>query len=349
MSRRTALVVCPGRGTYNKSELGYLKRLHGHLSDLLGILENERSIAGQVSLESLDQADRYSVSTHTRGDNASLLIHGCAMGDFAAIDSEQFDVVAVTGNSMGWYIALTCAGAVSPSTGARIVNTMGTYMQEASIGGQLVYPLTDHAWKKDTRRRADVLYLLESLNDKPGIEVDVSIELGGTIVLAGNAKGIKALSEALETIDQYPMILQNHAAFHTSLQAPVSQKGLAAFAPVDFGEPSIPMIDGRGHIWSGKSADPAKLHEYTFGHQVVETYDFTRAIQVGMREFAPDCIILLGPGSTLGGAIAQSLIGIDWNSIDSKAAFQARQSSKPILLSMGRDDQRPLVTGELNE
>jgi [acyl-carrier-protein] S-malonyltransferase len=40
------------------------------------------------------------------GDNASLLIYACALADFAAIDRDRFEVVAVTGNSMGWYLAL---------------------------------------------------------------------------------------------------------------------------------------------------------------------------------------------------------------------------------------------------
>ncbi|MEM9669949.1 MAG: ACP S-malonyltransferase [Pseudomonadota bacterium] len=343
--RKSALVVCPGRGTYNKTELGYLARHHGGRADMIQIMEDERARLGQPSLASLDQSERYSLATHTRGDNASLLIHACAMGDFFSIDRAEYEIVAVTGNSMGWYVALACAGAVSQETGARIVNTMGTYMQEALIGGQIVYPLTDDDWHPVRDRRAAVLDLLRELNEQPEFDVDVSIELGGMIVLAGNEQGLQALRDRLELIDRFPMDLKNHAAFHTRLQEPISQRGLKTFQPSDFLMPAIPMIDGRGHIWAcGVSAGDA-LHEYTFGHQVTETYDFTRAIGVAMREFAPDCIIVLGPGATLGGAVAQSLIEIDWQGLDSKSAFQRRQESDPILLAMGRDDQRPLVVG----
>ncbi|MEL7453653.1 MAG: ACP S-malonyltransferase, partial [Pseudomonadota bacterium] len=145
--RKSALVVCPGRGTYNKPELGYFARHHSNKKDLLATFEGIRANARQASLESLDRADRYSAAVHTRGDNASLLIHACAMGDLGDIDRAAYDIVAITGNSMGWYIALACGGAVAPQTGGEIVNGMGTFMQEALIGGQVVYPLVDADWK----------------------------------------------------------------------------------------------------------------------------------------------------------------------------------------------------------
>ncbi len=68
-------------------------------------------------------------------------------------------------------------------------------------------------------------------------------------------------------------------------------------------------------------------------------------MQVAVKEYAPDVIILPGPGDTLGGAIAQALIGIEWQGIAGKADFMARQAADPLLLSMGRPEQRALVTG----
>ena len=73
------------------------------------------------------------------------------------------------------------------------------------------------------------------------------------------------------------------------------------------------------------------------------TYDFTRAVQVAVKEYAPERIILLGPGDTLGGAIAQALIAIHWRGLTSKQDFQDAQATDPILLSMGREDQRTLA------
>jgi len=79
------------------------------------------------------------------------------------------------------------------------------------------------------------------------------------------------------------------------------------------------------------------------GQQITRTYDFTAAIVSAARNFAPDRFIITGPGTTLGSAVAQALIGIKWQGIDSKAAFQERQSKAPLIISMGREDQRGLV------
>ena len=96
---KTAVVVCPGRGTYNKTELGWLGR---HFADkaLLARFDAMRAEAGRPTLSELDGAASYSISTHTRGDNASGLIYAATLGDFAAI-GDDIRVVAVTGNSMG--------------------------------------------------------------------------------------------------------------------------------------------------------------------------------------------------------------------------------------------------------
>jgi [acyl-carrier-protein] S-malonyltransferase len=106
------------------------------------------------------------------------------------------------------------------------------------------------------------------------------------------------------------------------------------------------MIDGRGQIWRPHAVDAGKLRHYTFATQILEPYDFTHAVQVAVKEYAPDRIILLGPGDTLGGAIAQSLIAIQWQGLRTKQDFQAVQTSDdPLLLSMGREEQRALVVG----
>ena len=93
---------------------------------------------------------------------------------------------------------------------------------------------------------------------------------------------------------------------------------------------SMAMIDGRGHVWSPLASNPDLLWDYTFAAQILETYHFARAIQVAVREFAPDRIILLGPGDSLGGAIAQALIDIEWMGLRSKRDFQAMQAESPF-------------------
>ena len=341
----TAVVICPGRGSYNKAELGYLGR---HFPDaaLLSRLDALRAAAGQVPLSALDGAARFSPSRHLRGDNASALIFAASLGDFLSIDFERIEVAAVTGNSMGWYTALACGGATSPEGGFEIANTMGRLMQGALIGGQLVYPVLGEDWRPDPARKAALLARVAEIDGRQGHTLALSIDLGGMLVLAGNAEGLRAFEGAVSKIDdRFPMRLANHAAFHTALQRPVAEQGRAMLAPALFGQPRLPLIDGRGAIWWPGASEPRALWDYTLGAQVTEAYDFTRAITVAAREFAPDLFIVTGPGTSLGGAVAQSLVLAGWRGMASKRDFTTLQSETPLLAAMGDGAQRAWVAG----
>jgi len=340
-----ALVVCPGRGTYGKAELGYLKRFHSDKADLIASFDRLRSQRGQPTLSELDGADRFSPALHTRGDIASPLIFAASYADFLAIDRTRFDIAAVTGNSMGWYTALAVAGAVGAEEGFRIIDAMGENSQAGEAGGQVLLTLVDEEWRALPGLREQVLALADAIHARDGRSLYVSIELGGMIVFAGNEAGLSALlAEAPPTPAREPLRLVNHGPFHTPLMAGSSERALAQLPAAWFGSPDVPMIDGRGHVWRSFATPAEALHHYTFATQILETYDFTRSIQVAVKEHAPDRIILLGPGDTLGGAIAQALIAIQWLGLRSKRDFQELQAGEPFLISMGREEQRALVT-----
>jgi acyl transferase domain-containing protein len=160
------------------------------------------------------------------------------------------------------------------------------------------------------------------------------------LVLAGALTALDALEADLPPLPRPPMWLAGHGPFHTPLMA-ASAAAARAQLPVDwFGQPEIPLIDGRGAIWRAHETVPQALWDYTFGHQILQPYDFTAAITVALREFAPDRVILLGPGETLGGAIAQVLIATRWQDIRSRSDFASRQVDDPYLIGMGRTGQR---------
>lgn len=342
---RTAVVICPGRGTYNKDELGYLHRHHSDQMELFAAFDDERAQAGQETVTELDGADRFSVVKYSRGDIASPLIYSAALADARAVAGD-IDVVAVTGNSMGWYIALAVAGAVTDRDGFHVVNTMGGLMQEHLIGGQLIYPFVDEDWRAEPGRREQLLAAVAEFNGRDACTLSLSIHLGGMLVLAGNEAGLAAFEAEMPVIQgRFPMRLPNHAAFHTELQRPVSEEGRRRLADIAFRQPERPLIDGRGQLWWPGASNTEALCDYTLGHQVTEPYDFTRAIHTAAREFAPDLFIVTGPGTTLGGAVAQSLILDGWQGLRGKRDFQARQADEPLLVSMGMDEQRTVVTG----
>ncbi len=331
---KTAVVICPGRGTYNAAEVGTLAR-HGDPT-LIAQFDQARSTLGQETLTGLD-ADPYSLARHSRGDNASALIYAATLSDFRSI--KGVEIVAVTGNSMGWYSALACAGALSAMDGFDVVNTMGTLMHQTGQGGQVIYPVTGDDWRPDAALRAQVM------DHAARAGLALSIDLGGMLVLAGDDAALAAFTAAVPATGRFPMRLQNHAAFHTSLMAPVAAAGRARLARGLFRQPDVAMIDGRGAIWWPGATDTGALYDYTLGHQVTEPYDFAHAIRIAAREFAPDLFIVTGPGTTLGGALAQSLIATAWQGMRSKSDFQTRQQKAPLILSMGMDDQRAIATG----
>lgn len=342
-----ALVVCPGRGTYGKAELGYLKRFHADKADLIAGFDRLRTERGQTAISELDGAERFSPALHTRGDIASPLIFAAAFADFLSIDRSRFDLAAVTGNSMGWYIALACGGAVSPEHGFAIVDAMGENSQAGEPGGQVLLQAVDEEWRPVPGLRDDLLAAAAAIGGRPGCALFLSIDLGGMLVFAGNEAGLAALlAEAPPTPGREPIRLVNHGPFHSPLMQGSSDRAMESLPAGWFGSPAVPMVDGRGHVWRPYASKAAALHDYTFATQILETYDFTRALQVAVKEYAPDRIILLGPGDTLGGAIAQALIAIEYRGLRSKRDFQDMQaSSEPFLLSMGREEQRRLVTG----
>jgi [acyl-carrier-protein] S-malonyltransferase len=342
----SALIVCPGRGTYGKAELGYLRRHHGDKAELIAGFDRLRATRGQPTISELDGADRFSPALHTRGDIASPLIFAASFADYLAIDRTRFQVAAVTGNSMGWYTALAVGGAVSAERGFAIVDAMGDNSQAGEPGGQVLLTLVGEDWQEAPGLRETLLGLVEAIDGRPDCALHVSIELGGMIVFAGNEAGLAALvAEAPPGPGREPLRLVNHGPFHTPLMRGSSERALAQLPADWFSAPQVPMIDGRGHIWRPFASGPEALHDYTFVAQILETYRFTRSVQVAVKEYAPDRIILLGPGDTLGGAIAQALIAIQWRGLSSKRDFQDLQASDPFLISMGREDQRALVTG----
>ncbi len=331
---KTAVVICPGRGTYNAGEIGTLA-CHGDPTLIAGF-DAARVAQGQETLTALD-AGPFQPSRHTRGDNASGLIYSASLSDFRALAGVQ--VVAVAGNSMGWYTTLACAGALTADAGFDVVNTMGTLMYQMGTGGQLIYPVTGDDWVPDVARRAQVIEWAAQYG------LALSIDLGGMLVLAGPDAALTAFIKAVPVEGRFPLRLPNHAAFHTALMAPVAAAGQARLARGLFRQPTLPMIDGRGAIWWPGATRTDALYDYTLCHQVTEPYDLARAIRTAAREFAPDLFIIPGPGTTLGGSVAAALIAAKWRGLQSRADFQTHQSTAPIVLSMGMPDHRSTATG----
>tara|TARA_Y100000780_G_scaffold153664_1_gene138405 strand:- start:471 stop:1484 length:1014 start_codon:yes stop_codon:yes gene_type:complete len=336
MAKKRIVVICPGRGSYTRETSGYLNPYGATAQSQIKWIDKQRKNTGLQTISELD-ASTFKSKTHMAGENASPLIYACSLLDFLSIDKKKYEITAITGNSMGWYIALALGGAMSNENAYHLIQTMGSMMKKGIIGGQIIYPIINKNWQLDGAIKDMVLSEVE----KAG--AFVSIFLGGYVVIGGENKALDVLLKKLTKDDQYPFQLPFHAAFHTPLLEAVSSKAFEMISKSTFQNPSVPLVDGRGKIWSPFSTDTQALHQYTLGDQVTQSYDFTSAITVAIKEFCPDKLVLLGPGNTLGGAIGQILVQNNWQNLDSKKAFSERQNNDPYLVSMGMKEQKNLV------
>lgn len=341
--KKRIVVVCPGRGSYTKETLGYLKQYGSHVQDFLTDLDQRRRAVGEPTISELDSESTFKPQLHTKGEHASPLIYACSYADFMTINRDKYEIAAITGNSMGWYLTLAFGGSLDWTAAFQVINTMGSMMKGEIIGGQVIYPVCDENWHMSAERLRTVEQAIERCRQRDGVEVYTSIYLGGFTVLGANKPGVAALLKELPSVENYPFQLINHAAFHTPLLQETSVRAFASLSLELFKKPRIPLVDGRGCIWQPHSTSVEALYQYTLGHQVTEPYDFSHAITVSLKEFAPDALVLLGPGSSLGGSIGQILIQNDWKSIKSKADFSQKQATDPFLIAMGRPEQRNLL------
>lgn len=344
MTRR-AVLVCPGRGSYTPDDLGFLARRLALAPDRAGpIIESAdryRSAVDSPTVTELDGASRYSAAKHLAGSNAGPLIYTCSAVDAAIVAQSSLRTVAVVGNSMGWYTSLHVGGAFDFEAALRVVDVMSKTQGPRPLGGQLILPWTDADWQPDHALRGSIEEIVADVDAGVG-SCGLSIELGGYLVLAGDDRAVAALKERLPKITvgrrEYPFQLAQHAAFHTPLMASASKLGMEQLAHLDWKAPEIPCVDGAGRVRRRHATTPRGILDYTLVDQVLKPYDFTTSLRVALREFAPDVVVLLGPGDTLGGAIGQTLVMEGWNGIRSKADFVARQKSEePVLLSLGRE------------
>lgn len=334
--KKRIVVICPGRGSYTADTLGYIKKhqARNDNQDFIDDLDKRRSAIHEPTITELDAKEKFSPALHTRGEHASTLIYACSYLDFMNINRDEYDIVAICGNSMGWYLTLAFGGVLDWAGAFQVIQTMGSMMKNEIVGGQIIYPIVNDDWQRDVQKEMDVQTLLAQVNGENLGEAYLSIWLGGYAVIGGNKSGLQFMLKNLPKSGDYPFQLINHAAFHTPLLYDTSRAAFEMIPDSLFQKPRVPLIDGRGVIWQPYSTDTLKLYEYTLGHQVHSPYDFTASITVALKEFAPDQLWLLGPGASLGGAIGQILVKNKWKGVIDKSTFKTNAAS--ILVTPGK-------------
>lgn len=336
MPKERIVVICPGRGSYTRESSGYLNLNKNIAVQEISWMNNQRKALNLPTLNDLD-SNPFKSKTHMIGINASPLIYACSYVDFLSINKSKYEIVAITGNSMGWYTTLALSGVLAFKNAFKIINTMSSLTKDNN-GGQIIYPIVNQNWQIDESINEMILKEIEKVG------AHVSIKLGGYIVIAGKQDALKKLLKKLPINDKYPFQLPYHSAYHSSIMSSVPEMAFNLLPESLFIKPNIHIIDGRGHIWSPYSTKISELYSYTLNNQVTQAYDFNSTINVAIKEFSPDKLVLLGPGNTLGGPIAQILIQNSWLDIDSKKTFTKKQKNDPYLISMSIKEQRKIVS-----
>jgi hypothetical protein len=98
----------------------------------------------------------------------------------------------------------------------------------------------------------------------------------------------------------------------------------------------VTLIDGRGRRFTPWATDPTELARYTLGDQIVTPYAFATSVRVALREYAPDVLVLTGPGNTLGGVVGQLIVAEGFHGLRTRVDFESIQVGPvPLVLSMG--------------
>jgi malonyl CoA-acyl carrier protein transacylase len=328
-------VLCPGRGSYTEKSLGSLARDHAWVRRA----DELRADRGLSSLAELDAARKFKPARHLAPADVSPMIWLVSMLDAAAAAQEN-RVVCVAGNSMGWYTALSVAGALDFDDGFRLVQEVSILQheqQKSEGGGQIIFPVVDESWRRDAALETAVRDALASSEG----QAHPSIRLGGYAVLAGTEAGIAHLLKSLPKVklgqNMYPFRLMQHGAYHTPLVGGVAEEARRRLADLRFTAPRVTLVDGRGARFTPWSTDPAELAAYTLGPQVSTPFDFTASVRVALREHAPDRLVCPGPGNSLGGVCGQILVEEGWRGFRSREDFdRTQQGEEPILVSMRR-------------
>lgn len=333
MSR--AVVVFSGRGAYGPASLASLPAAHPWVRRA----DELRTAAGRTPLSELDAADRFDPALHLRPTNAWPLILLCGLLDAERI-ADDHEVVAVAAVSTGWLTALAASGSLGFDDAFRVVQELAVAAEEPLDGGarpaEIIYQLTDESWEPALERIEQLVEALATTDD-----AHLAVDLGAFSVVGGTSAGVDAVAARLDPVGAgprtYPIRLAGPDAWHTPLRAAAIDAAAERIGTLTWERPSVTLIDGRGYRFTPWSTDPAELARVTLRDLGRTTYDVGAGIGVALREYAPDVLLLAGPGGSIGAAAAQLVVMEGYRGLRTRADLEATQDGPaPLILSLRR-------------
>lgn len=220
---------------------------------------------------------------------------------------------AMTGHSLGEFVAAVVAGVMSREDGLRLVAARGKLMQQMERGAMLSVRLSEER-------------ISSLLQDDAQLSI-AAVNSPGLCVVSGPIPNIEALEKRLEAESIVCRRLRTSHAFHSSMMDPMLDAFEAEVRRTKLHPPSIPYVSGVTGTWI--TAEEAIDSLYWRAH-CSKPVRFADAAAV-LLDFSSAALLEVGPGQTL-----------------TTLAHQQRGSRAiPVVASMPERDGADLASGSM--
>ena len=168
--KQAALVICPGRGTYGKAELGYLKRFHADKAELIAAVRPAPRRARPADhlrarrRRALQPRPAHARRHRLAADLHRLLCRFPRHRPRRASTSPRSPAIRWAGTRRSPAPARSSA-----EHGFGIVDAMGENSQAGEPGGQVLLTLVDEDWREVPGLREALLGLVAAIDARPGL------------------------------------------------------------------------------------------------------------------------------------------------------------------------------------
>lgn len=286
MSTAKLAIVFPGQGSQSVGMLGELGEAHATImqtfaeaSDVLGY--DLWSMAQSGPEEKIKQTEYTQPLMYTSGVALWRL-----WNELSAVKP-----AVVAGHSLGEFCALTAAGAISFADGLPLVQTRAQLMAAAVAEGEggmaAILGMDDQ----------DVVAVCESVSGTRVVEA-VNFNSAGQVAISGHIDAVQkacevAREKGAKKAVMLPVSVPNHSSLMRSAGAELALK-------IDACAIEFPVVPVMQNTHAQLAADKPALLESLKAH-VYSPVQWTRSYQAIMTEFAPNCVVELGPGKVLAG------------------------------------------------
>lgn len=185
----------------------------------------------------------------------------------------------VIGYSLGEYVAACIAGVFTLDAALTILVQRGLLINSLDNGGMLSVPLSKESFEP---------YLNE--------EIDIAIDNGMSIVVAGGQSHLEKLRSALDEKGIGTIEINNSYALHSSNMKTILHEFENVLSNQRLNKPNVPIISNVTGMWCNDNITSAK---YWTKH-LSETIEFSKGIKTLIQEYPNAIYLEMGAGNTLG-------------------------------------------------